>query len=895
MRLNKIRFFLLLFLAFISGLLTSLCTDISPPSFRVTQVNATHWLAEGFYEIGSEVYLNETTTLSSSYLTTYKVKYETPINTVDTSVLRCKIEYGVPTSSVGTVLLGYRLEFVINYGGNFTVLNLSVLDPIKKPNWCGAERIHKINVTIWDPYGYNYVSLVLLELADVRLMWNKTGFYEVDDPYDRVDLLGGNVTGSGAVLTLTFWIKPHWSIGGLVDVYVYANDTSNNLVCETVFSDALYFVNCTKIVNLQLKKQYYEPNETAWISGYVVYNGTTVGTYDYLTINGTAVSVSENGFFNYTFTVPSLAGNYTYVLELAHGVEKYLINITVAKNRIEVRVLTEYNETVPLEDVVVEIRDLETGELVKRVHGGAEIITEIEAGSYTITVYVHGIKLFKGNVSVTGAIVEVDVPKLKRVIDYLGRLRPFITNATVKLALYDNETRRAVFLLSGSGVVRFVYYCNVTQLPCILCNVTYHIVELSKKRVIVDLEIGSTANVTVIDPRYLKVTVINPFGRVYPLNIKLLNITQYIEIENATTYLLPAMNMTELIVDYRGIAKKLAFSLLTDKNVTVMYPIAEVICYKNVTRYLWSNATSMKVHDISYSKFNWSRVEILLSGEGWVALAVDLGLLPTKIAVESNVTCNYRLNGTVLYVYCKTSSTARIVVEDEYKLTIELLDRLGNYLPVEVTVVINGSEVSGRQIIESFLPPAMYVVEVPVNVSGFNLYGISEVCIELSEDKVLRFEYRVPSKFRDVKVVTIRETNNTVILYFEGYLIDYYGNPIVNRLINVLVYDGGKLLTNLTGLTDSTGYFTTETTELVKGRKYTLVFEYSGDDTYVESKYTTTCEVPKKVSAPIPAPTVTPLEYIILVLIGIALALAIATAVIKLRRKVIAIRSLRYI
>jgi len=802
-------------------------------------------------------------------------------------------------TSLANYLVSVSLSYNVSYGGNFTVLNFTCLNPITGV-YLGAGKVHRLNVTFWNPHGWNYTTLVELRFGNVTIAWNGTAFYEVSDPLNQVSLVGGSAEGKYGRGVVVFEIVPHWNISGVYDVYVYINDTYHNLVNETTYVGAIGFINTTEVINLAVSSTYVQPNETMWISGYVVYSGTYVSAVDDVYINGTLVHVDSSGFFNYTFNAPSVAGNYTYVIKPVHGAREYLINITVAKNRIEVLILTEANETTRVEDVVVEIRNATTGEVVKRVRGGEYIVTEVEGGNWTVYIYVHGIRCRVINISVTEPVIKIKVPIMKKLVDHLGRVRTWLTNASVVRAVFDNVTRRAEFILSGSGTYRLVYYCNLSKLPYVLCNVSYRVVELSSKRVILDLNMSGTANVTVLDPRMLRVLVLNPFGIPYNATIEFLNLTTWETLSNATLYTVPPQRETIVRVIYRDVEVKKVINLLRDLNLTVVLPYTKFIDYRGGTRELIANA-SITYENMS-PKFPYSRVKVLVSGEGGFRVVLYIQTLPTRIGVLSNVTATWSLVDNRLIVEGRLSSTAEVIVEDLYLLRIELYDMLGNLVPISATVYINDTEYSGN-VIGAYLYPEDYVIKLPKNVDGFDFYSFfdgynetTRVITVNASDIVLKVWYRVPTAFKDVKVDVVQEMNTTALVRIEGKLLDYYGNPVPNRNVTIALVVNGTPVANLTATTDSSGYFTSDPFEVLKGYSITAVLEFSGDDTYVSSSYSTEIKVGKAPSPPPKAPTVVEMYPLLIIVIVVLIIVVITVISLKLLlKKTLEIKRLRYI
>jgi len=327
------------------------------------------------------------------------------------------------------------------------------------------------------------------------------------------------------------------------------------------------------------------------------------------------------------------------------------------------------------------------------------------------------------------------------------------------------------------------------------------------------------------------------------------------------------LNMIKLAKDYRGLER----SLVAPKGISIV------------------GFASLS------DRFPYSRMRILLNGTGSFKLFINYrGDLPTKVGVAGNVTnLRYYWDGSYLVIEGSLGSVGEINVTDLYRLRIEIYDRLGNRLPLEPEVIINGSGYIGP-VVEDYLYPADYVVELPTAVGGFEFYAFFDgynqsvrIVTINHTDVILKAWYRVPTSLAEVKGVQVKsmrwlpfleQGSDRVKVYIEGYLLDYYGYGVPNRPITINVTDvelGFTRAINVT--TDATGYFRTPLLELVRGRTYRIDIVYSGDDIYVGS--CSTMEIKPEELPTAPAPFEIPMEYIVIgaatviVIIGIAAAI----------------------
>jgi len=292
----------------------------------------------------------------------------------------------------------------------------------------------------------------------------------------------------------------------------------------------------------------------------------------------------------------------------------------------------------------------------------------------------------------------------------------------------------------------------------------------------------------------------------------------------------------------------------------------------------------VSVEDLSI-KSPFSRMRILLNGTGPFKLYINYrGDLPTKVDVEGNVTgLKYYWDGDYLVIEGSLGSIGELNITDLYKVRLEIYDRLGNLMPSWMFAFINGIKYSGA-IVEDYFYPEDYVVKLPATINGFEFYsffdGFDENVRVVSinnSDITLRAWYRVPTSIevRSYQVASlwwlpfVEQDSDRVKVYIEGYLRDYYGTSMPDRLITINVTDVDAGFTwSINVTTDATGYFRTPLLELVRGRTYRIDAVYSGDDIYVGS--CSTIEVKPEELPTAPVVFEIPVNYL-LAAVGIAL------------------------
>jgi len=297
------------------------------------------------------------------------------------------------------------------------------------------------------------------------------------------------------------------------------------------------------------------------------------------------------------------------------------------------------------------------------------------------------------------------------------------------------------------------------------------------------------------------------------------------------------------------------------------------------------------------TKYPYSRMSVLLNGTGAFTLYVNYkGDLPTKVKVEGNVTnLKYHWDGNYLVITGTLGSVGEINITDLYKIRLEFYDRLGNLMPSWMCVHINAGRYSYKgAIVEDYFYPEDYLIELPLAINGFEFYGFFDGYNETARtvtinhsDVTLKAWYRVPTGFEEVRgaqvsslwrLPFIEQGGETLKVYVEGYLRDYYGAGVPNRplVINVTNVETGYTRSfNVT--TDVAGHFRSPIIELVRGKTYRVELFYKGDDIYVGS--TGTLEVKPEELPLAPVVFLLPTEYLVfgasIAILGVAIYMAV--------------------
>jgi len=271
----------------------------------------------------------------------------------------------------------------------------------------------------------------------------------------------------------------------------------------------------------------------------------------------------------------------------------------------------------------------------------------------------------------------------------------------------------------------------------------------------------------------------------------------------------------------------------------------------------------------------------------------------------SNAPTSVSVEGATSYTYEKPvleiTVSSNVTVTDLYRLSTPLKDRLGN--PVNFYVLINGSRVdasAGKA--SKLLKPSWYEVEVPITVTGFELWkfndssNIALVEINASDKTLPTAEYRVPSKI-ETKEVRIQKTKfpwlpfpflseskpaqeETPIVRLEGTLRDFYNAPVANKIVRIEVASPNfTRIFNIT--TDSSGNFKIDV-DMARGVEYKVTYKFAGDDVYVGTSTTKTFTIEQLLPAPPEEMTIT--ELLIFVGIVVGLVAVVAGAIYLAKR-----------
>jgi len=313
--------------------------------------------------------------------------------------------------------------------------------------------------------------------------------------------------------------------------------------------------------------------------------------------------------------------------------------------------------------------------------------------------------------------------------------------------------------------------------------------------------------------------------------------------------------------------------------------------YRNITRII-ASPNYFEAENLS-TKYPFSVMK-LINVSGTVVIDY-VSSPPTSVKVEGAT--SYTYEKPVL----KITASGNVTITDLYKLSTPLKDRLGN--PVNFYVLINGSRVdASKGVASKLLKPSWYEVEVPITVSGFELWkfndssNIALVEINTSDKTLPTAEYRVPTKI-ETKEVRIQKTKfpwlpfpflseskpaqeEAPIVRLEGTLRDYYNAPIANRMIKIEVASPNfTRIYNVT--TDSSGNFKIDV-DMARGVEYKVTYKFAGDDVYVGTSTTKTFTIEQLLPAPPEEMTIT--ELLIFVGIAVGLVAVVAGAIYLAKR-----------
>jgi len=859
--------------------------QLPTPSFKVVQVNETLWQAVGSIEAGYAMIISRpsSTTLASGL--SYSLSISRPSSTTLASGLSYSLSISRPSSTATQTDLSYRLLVLINYGGTFGV-KYSRISGIA-PSIAGANRAFNLTISVWSPYGI--LDYIVADLGLTKLIFN--GSLYKNDPQGLFTVAGWWIQRSGGWVNLTVKMIPSWGAGGTYSVSVSAYEYMHGYSDSKTFANLFTVVNTTQLRNWSFNKSVYFPNDPGELRLCIVYSGTDAGVPgETVYVNGTALTTDENGCTVYTFTAPPNPGTYSLTVSLAHG-GTYVVSFEVSQLVLHVRILTADGTAVLLpSNPIVEIYNKTTGKIVGTFN---KLDIPLQSfGEYLVRVWYRGILLGEFPHNQTQYEETVGIPVAVSVTDVAGVQRFILTNATLTEYSYDNVTRTLRLVLGGFGRGRLVYITYLTKPLYATSNTSVSLTHYLGEAV---LDIQLPAEVTVYDPRLVKVTIANPFGQSFTPTILLFNGTTWIQLSNATTYEIPSQPQTTIKVLYMGIEAKRTVSLLSDQDIVVPFSYARLKDYKNATRILIANCHA-ELRDLSPT-YPMSSVRIVLSGEGSFTVGIYIPAPPSSIAVTSNVTITWRFKNNWLNISGSFASIAEINVTDLYRLRIEFYDRLGRPIPMTYASV-NEISTIGTGVAELWLRPGTYLIEVPQNISGFKFYGFFDgyrnttryVNISTS-DVILKLWYRVPTKIvvRGVQVTSLLQQlfqtqDQYADVYIEGYVYDYYGNGVPNRVVNISLTNEYGHTVVFTARTDASGYFRTQTMKLVRGVTYRVIVSLPDDDTYIASSGTASFKPEELPTAPITALPSPVTLTIIATIIGVS-ATGVATSRMAKRRK----------
>ncbi|GEM_PF-2113034 len=815
----------------------------TPWSVSVYQVNATTWAAEVSGGLGYSIEASAWSLAaggSGSASTAISAASWPPGPSPSTSV------------SVGTSAVAWSpgprlgasatvvLELQVGYGGAFHVNRTWVMNPIA-PGEVGAGKAFAINVTVWSPYGT--ITQLLVNISDLAKYVYNGSLYEVYDPFNLFEPVNYSLTVSGGWVYFTLELRPSWAAGGPHDVWVYAEDVEHGYNDTNTYAALFKVDNTTILYSYQLDKSRYKPGEPGRLELMVTYNSTDVGAVgEEVWVNGSPIFTDENGMAIYEFTAPPASGMYVLNITLAHG-GTYFVNFSVSEVMLHLKLRTQENETLHLRDVVVEVYNYTTMKPVATYVGGEDVDIPLNAsGEYLIRVYHRGALIAETVHTQTEGEQVLILPVIKHVIDHLGKLRGILCNTSILSYSFDNATRKLHVVVNGSDVARLIYLVNYTKPLLVLSNTTLVGVQHLEGEVVIDTE--APAELTIVDPRRFRVTVVNPLGIPLTPLIEFLNGTSWIQLVNDTTYEVPASTRASVRATFKGVEALKDIQLTDDVNVTLYLWYTAISDYRGMMRELISNAT------ITYQslspRFPYSQLRVLVTGHGPFRLRLNYTEPPTRVVVVSNASITWQVEGSILTIEGELHSTAEINVTDQYLLEVKLYDRLGNPLPVSVVVYVNGTSHIGIGSVGLYVAPATYLIEVPEEATGFILHSLEGrnstiTIVEVNAtDVTLEAWYRVPTVIRGLE---IKQIENGVIVI--GTLEDYYGAPVVNRTVIVTVQrKGGGSQQSLTAITDGEGLFRAGLFTVERGVEYVVNVAYGGDDTYVESSASTTFIIP---------------------------------------------------
>ena len=256
----------------------------------------------------------------------YNVEKSSISSNACTYVSSDKIYVGSSECEYGSFTEGFSITggevLVSTYqGGEFSIEDVDVVDPIKELGWMGANKSHTINVTIWSPYGVDYVTFVNLSIGEMVFEYRPdTGLTAKNVEgklynYSAV-LKEGSVQSVHFLLSLT----PAWEINGTFDLRVYAEDSIHGYSDEVLLESFITFVNETYLLSYSFDKQFYNPADIATLTLKVAYNDTeTLVKGETVWVDGTTYTTDDDGTVVHSFVTPERKGSYSIEVILEHG------------------------------------------------------------------------------------------------------------------------------------------------------------------------------------------------------------------------------------------------------------------------------------------------------------------------------------------------------------------------------------------------------------------------------------------------------------------------------------------------------------------------------------------------------------------------------------------------
>jgi len=781
----------------------------------------------------------------------------------------------------------------VYYGGSFNVTGASPLGTLVGST-VAPGRPFKANATFWSPYGV--VDQVRLNFTGgacpASYLYNGS-LYELSDPCNLFSPVNYSLSTRGGWVYFTLTLNASWGAGGAYDVWVYGADTARSYSASRTFAALFTVVNATTLHGYSFSKPSYLSGENGTLTLTIAYSGTDIGVeWEEVYVNGTKLVAGAGGVAVYNFTAPLASGSYVLEISLQHG-GTYYLHFSVGQIILNLSIRTLSNATIRLPSYVeVYVYDNTTGGLLKTASSKESLSISLDkTGTYLIRVYYRGVKIAEEVVNQTQNEQHLTLQVVGEVTDSLGGLRGVLTNASPASYSYDNATRTLRVLLGGGGWGRLVYIANYTKPLLVLSNTTVSVQPFSGE-IVVDVQLP--ANITILDPRMLRVTVANPYGVPFTPTIRFLNLGAWEDMANATAYEVPAQVSTKVVVSFSGVSVAREVSLLGDLNLTVELPYAVFTDYRGAARRLVANAT-LSFQSLS-ERYPYSSMRMLVSGSGGFAARLYIPALPTRLSVSSNTSVAWSLSGNWLTVTGTLHSTAEINVTDLYALRVRFYDGLGNLMPAWVYALVNSTEARGNPAV-LYLSPGIYSVAVPLDLNGFRLrnwadgFVDSSRLVELSAgDVALSVYYRIPvsieagykllpSQLSWLALLGFQpfEQSGEASVYVEGFARDYYGLGVPGRrlVIDVTNIAAGRNAT-LAAVTDATGYFKTDAVVLQKNVLYRITVTFPGDDVYIASVYTFMLKVEE--APPIQAPAAAP-WYLWLAVAAVAAVAIVAVAV----------------